>query len=368
MLNSAVYKKRVERVKDLLSQTETSFAIVTPSPNFEYITGIHREMRERLIALVITQDGSPFIVAPSFEVSNLSRMTWIGDFVPWAEDEDPYVVLKNHLGELQANRVALDETLPIGILWALRNAMPNITKTTNLAPLFRTMRLHKSEEELELMRRAGHIIDAAVMKAFQEAHVGVTELDLQRIIHEEIIHLGGVPTFAAVQFGENSALPHAEPSSRKLKRGDIVLLDCGCSVDGYNTDMTRVAVVGPPSDEQSSVYSIVLRAQETAIAKLAPGVTCGAADGFARRVIEEENYGEYFTHRLGHGIGLEVHEPPFIVRGNSMELELGMTHSVEPGIYLEGKFGIRMEDLVAITQDGCEVITYAPKDLFVISG
>ncbi|MCF2136401.1 MAG: Xaa-Pro peptidase family protein [Candidatus Thorarchaeota archaeon] len=366
MLDAAVYKTRIERVREALRQNGTPFALVTPSPNFEYLTGIHYEMRERLIALVLSQDNDPFIVAPSFEVSNLSRMTWIKDFVPWAEDENPYDLIAGQIRDLHAQAVALDETLPIGIFWSLRTSIDDLQTTVSLAPLFREMRLHKSDAELDLMRKAGHIIDAAVMKAFAEAHVGVTEIELRRVIHEEITRLGGVPTFAAVQFGDNSALPHAEPSFRKLKSGDIVLMDCGCSVDGYNTDMTRVGVVGEPSDEQKKIYSIVLKAQETAIDKLAPGVTCGSADGFARRVIEEENYGEFFTHRLGHGIGLEVHEPPFIVRGNSMALEPGMTHSVEPGIYLESKFGIRMEDLVAIQEDGCEVITYAPKELYII--
>jgi Xaa-Pro aminopeptidase len=143
-------------------------------------------------------------------------------------------------------------------------------------------------------------------------------------------------------------------------------MDCGCSIDGYNTDQTRVGVAGEANEETERVYSTVLRAEETAIEKIGPGIACGAADGIARRVIEDEGYGEYFTHRLGHGIGLEVHEPPYIVRGNSLALAPGMCHSVEPGVYLEGKFGIRMEDLVCITDGGCEVITYSPKDLHEI--
>jgi len=228
------------------------------------------------------------------------------------------------------------------------------------------MRLRKSEAELELMRQAGKVIAAAVERAFNEAHVGMSELELKRVVQDEIERRGAVPTFAAVQFGPNSALPHAEPGTTRLQTGDVVLLDCGCSYGGYNTDMTRVGVVGTPSEEQERIYSIVVRAQEAAIEKIAPGLTCGSADGIARRVIEQEGLGEYFTHRLGHGIGLEVHEPPYLVRGNPMELESGMTHSVEPGIYLEGNFGIRIEDLVVVTDNGCELLTSSPKTLRII--
>jgi Xaa-Pro dipeptidase len=147
----------------------------------------------------------------------------------------------------------------------------------------------------------------------------------------------------------------------------MVLMDCGCSLDGYNTDMTRVGVAGEPTNDQKNVHSIVLRANESAIEKLKPGLQCGAADGIARRIIEEAGYGDEFTHRLGHGIGLEVHEHPYITRGNAQLLEPGMTHSVEPGIYMEGKFGVRVEDLVAITESGAEVLTFSPKELFVIA-
>ena len=146
----------------------------------------------------------------------------------------------------------------------------------------------------------------------------------------------------------------------------MVLMDCGCSIDGYNTDMTRVGVAGGPTEEQKKVHSIVLRAAETVIERLEPGLQCGSADGIARRIIEESGYGDEFTHRLGHGIGLEVHEHPYIARGNAQELESGMTHSVEPGIYMEGKFGIRIEDLVVITDDGADILTFSSRNLFII--
>ena len=367
MLDQTVYKERIERVQEFLREREARLAVLTPSPNFEYLTGIRYEMRERLIALIVPSEENPIIVAPAFEVSNLSAKTWIDDFLPWSEEDDPYRLLAEATSGWRGRVAMFDDHIPLGVFWAIRSNLTDVEREDSVTPLLVSMRLHKEPAEVELMKRAGHIIDAAVMKAFSSAHVGMTEIELRNIIRDEIVRFGGVPTFAAVQFGENSAIPHAEPSSRELRRGDIVLLDCGCSVDGYNTDMTRVAVVGEPSDEQQRVYSVVLRAQETALERIAPGVACGTADGFARKVIEEEGFGEYFTHRLGHGIGLEVHEPPYLVRGNAQELAPGMTHSVEPGIYLESKFGVRIEDLVVITEDSSEVITYSPKDFYEIS-
>jgi Xaa-Pro dipeptidase len=367
MLDKSVYKERLEKVEIRAREWGADFVLLTPSPSFLYLTGIDYEMRERLVALVLQPERDPFLVVPAFEASDHAAHTWIDEIVPWQEDEDPYGRVAEILA-VQGNKpkVLMDENTPLGVYWALERATSGFSASASITPTINALRLLKSNEELELMKKAGHIIDKAVMTAFEHARVGMTELELKQIVNNEIIRLGAKPTFAAVQFGENSAAPHAEASSRELARGDVVLMDCGCSVEGYNTDQTRVGVVGEPNEEIERVYSLVLAAEETAIDRIEPGIACGTADGIARRVIEDGGYGEYFTHRLGHGIGIEVHEPPYIVRGNSLELAPGMCHSVEPGVYLEGKFGIRMEDLVCITQEGCEVITYSPKDLFEI--
>jgi Xaa-Pro dipeptidase len=359
----------MRRVIGFLEEEDADLGIITPSAAFQYLTGIHREMTERMLALLITPNKNPQIVAPAFEVSTLADHTWIKDFLPWAEDDDPYALVAGVLSKSQGGHsIAFEETLPLGIYWSLERAVKGLRKQSSLTPLINDMRLFKAEEELSLMREAGRIINTAVSKAFTEAHVGMTELEVQQIVKSEVTTQGAIPTFSAVQFGENSALPHASASNRKLNRYDMVLMDCGCTVDGYNTDMTRVGIVGDPTDEQAKVHSIVLEAQQEAIDRVSNGLICGAADGIARRVIEESGYGEYFTHRLGHGIGLEVHEPPYLVRGNSTKLKTGMTHSVEPGIYLEGKFGIRIEDLVCVRDGEPEVLTYMSKDLFIIDG
>jgi Xaa-Pro aminopeptidase len=304
------------------------------------------------------------LIVPSFEESDHKSHTWIDDFIPWAEDEDPYSMIADSLDSPDDNfSVLLDNSLPLGVYWNLEKALGKFKNAQSITSTIERMRLSKSEYEIKLMKKAGHVIDDAVMNAFSMAQLGMTELDVKHLVQDEIERQSALPTFAAVQFGENSATPHAESGSRVLKKGDVILTDCGCSIDGYNTDMTRVGVAGEPDEEIERIYSIVLKAQQTAIDKISVGMNCGTADGVARRIIEDEGYGDYFTHRLGHGIGLEVHEPPYLVRGSTQELDLGMCHSVEPGIYLEGKFGIRIEDTVCVRGDGLETLTYSPRDL-----
>ncbi|MGQ4910740.1 MAG: M24 family metallopeptidase [Candidatus Thorarchaeota archaeon] len=367
MLDRSVYAERLTKVTEYIESQGADFAVLTPSPNFMYLTGIDYEMRERLLALVVQPNKDPFIISPAFEASDHASHTWIEDIVTWQEDENPYTMLAQTVGvERHQSKVLIDDRTPLRVYWALEKAVGGFAASSSLTPVIDELRLLKSREELDLMKKAGHIIDDAVMKAFSEARVGMTELEVKQIVINEILRQGATVTFAAVQFGPNSALPHADSGPTALGRGDVVLMDCGCAVEGYNTDQTRVGIVGEPSSEVERVYSTVLSAEETAIESIRPGLACGAADGIARRVIEDAGYGEFFTHRLGHGIGIEVHEPPYIVRGNPQELAPGMCHSVEPGVYLEGRFGIRMEDLVCISEDGCDVLTYSPKELYEI--
>ena len=367
MFDDKVYKRRIKRIKDELTSIRADLAIVTPSPAFQYLTGIQREMRERLIALIITPNDDPRIVAPSFEVSTLSQHTWIANILPWAEDQDPYKIVVDAIDSSKPRlSVAFEDTTPFGVYRSFERTLEGFDSVISITHVIDQMRLIKSDEEITFMEKAGHIINDAVQTGFESAQIGMTEIQLQAVVKDEIVKAGATPTFAAIQFGENSALPHADAGNRELKKSDIILMDCGCTLGGYNTDMTRVGVAGSPTEEQKKIHSIVLEAEQTAISKIRPGLACGAADGIARKVIEEAGYGEFFTHRLGHGIGLEVHEHPYLVRGNSQPLEDGMTHSVEPGIYLESKFGIRIEDLVCVRHDGVELLTFMPRDLFIV--
>jgi Xaa-Pro dipeptidase len=368
MLEESVYRTRIEQVQKQLDANEADCAFLTPSPNYQYLAGYHYQMRERLVTLLIRRGADPVLVVPAFEETDHASRTWIKQILAWHEDENPYTLIADTIGKRNDSlKILLDDSLPLGVYWSLEKALGGFRKALSITSAINALRLLKTESEVALMREAGHIIDDAVMRAFREAQMGMTELQIRQIVNEEIIRQGATPTFAAVQFGRNSALPHADSGTRELRKDDVVLMDCGCSIDGYNTDMTRVGVVGEPSEEVEMVYSIVRKAEETAIEKISKGMVCGIVDGIARRVIEEAGYSDYFTHRLGHGVGLEVHEAPYLVRGNPQELGVGMCHSVEPGIYLEGKFGIRVEDLVYIRDEGPEVITYSPRDLIIMN-
>jgi len=367
MLEEKIYRQRIEQTLNMISREKFELAILTPSPNFQYIAGFSYEMRERLVALILEPNSEPRLLVPFFEASEHAENTWIEDILTWNEDENPYEVLRKSLhSDKQSYRVLLDDATPMSVYWSLQQALGDFDSANSISPFFEQMRIKKSEIEIERMKQAGRIIDKAVTKAFHEMELGKSELYMKQIIVNEIIELGGQPTFFAVQFGERSAMPHARPGRGELSKNEVVLIDCGCSIDGYNTDMTRIGIAGEPSTEVSKVYELVLNAEQTAIENLQVGMQCGTADGIARKIIDENGYGEFFTHRLGHGIGLEVHEPPYIMRGNNLELETGMTHSIEPGVYLEGNFGIRVEDLVCIRDDGAEVLTYSPRDLFEI--
>jgi len=367
MLDESVYKKRMERIHQKLDETAADFAFLTPAPSFQYLAGYEYHMRERIVALLIRRGAEPSIIVPAFEESDHRSHTWITDFLAWNEDEDPYAMIADTLDSSKKKfSVLFDNSLPIGVYWNLEKAFGGFDKAQSITPTIDKMRLSKSEVELDMMKKAGHVIDDAVMKTFSQAQLGMTELEVQRLVNDEIIRQGATPTFAAVLFGEKSALPHAGSGSRTLKRGDVILMDCGCSLDGYNTDMTRCGVAGEATKEIENIHSIVLKAEEAAIASITNGMNCGTADGIARRIIEDEGYGDYFTHRLGHGIGLEVHEPPYLVRGSTEVLEQGMCFSIEPGIYLEGKFGIRCEDLAFVGPNGIETITYSPRDLTIL--
>lgn len=367
MLEASTYRKRLDQVQHHLVASGVEIALLTPSPGFQYLTGVDYVMRERLVTLLIKPKTEPMLLVPAFEESDHASHTWIEDLVPWAEDENPYQMVAEVAETVKGSTsVLMNNDMPLGVFWSLEQAFGGFKSVGSLTPLIDSMRLRKSDFEVDLIKKAGRVIDAAVMKAFQESRIGISESEVRQIVENQVIRKGAKPTFAAVQFGENSALPHHESGCRELEKGDIVLMDCGCSIEGYNTDQTRVGVVGDPTEEMERVYSTVLEAEETAIQKLKAGLTCGAADGLARRVIEDAGYGDRFTHRLGHGIGLEVHEPPYLVRGNSDELQPGMCHSVEPGIYMEGNFGIRIEDLVCIGEKGVEVLTFSPKNLHII--
>jgi len=355
---TAELEGRIERLRSLLARERHSALILESGPSLEYFSGIRWGRSERPLLLVITSGGDPVVVAPAFELERArQQFKFALDARAWEEHESPFQLVAQALGEQNnSDPVAIEGTTRLFIFSGLRSAMPG-RDFQDGSRLVESLRMRKSALELDSIRSADRITKQAFATAFKELNENMLEEELAGRIsaaHSSLGARGG----AMVLFGPSSALPHGSRERRRLRTGEVVLADGGCTVRGYNSDVTRSVVFGPPSDLQKRVWDLVLKAQTAAIEAIRPGVTCGELDRIARQVIEDGGYGpgyRFLTHRLGHGVGLEGHEAPYVVRDNPTVLEPGMVFSVEPGIYLPGQWGIRTEDVVAVTEGGCEV-------------
>ncbi len=339
-------------------------AYITNPVSIAYLTGLHANPHERLMALAVRAEDAVLIV-PALEQEKASKQTADVAVLAWRDGEDPYVLVERALGAAPEIAVEKDHI-------TLR-AAETITSRAGASELLdiggeiRRLRLVKTRDEVERLARAAAITDAATEDILSRLRAGQTEVDVALIIGSAIAERGGVPSFPSlVQSGPNSALPHLEPSTRKLAGGELVLLDFGAEVDGYKADTTRMAVIGEASAKQREIHRVVLEAHDAAIAAVRPGATTGDVDVAARRVIEAAGYGPNFFHRVGHGLGLEGHEDPSLDPGSKTVLEPGMVFTIEPGIYIPGYGGVRIEDDIVVEEGGCRVLTQADRSLRVI--
>ena len=296
----------------------------------------------------------------------MERATAVVDFqvVGYVDSENPWEKIKGAIAKPDAKTVALEyDNLILTKYNGLRTVFEK-AQFTNLTPRINRMRLIKSADEIQKMLVAGQYADKAVNMGFDAISLDKTETDIVAEIDFGIKRLGYEMSFETmVLTGNNAANPHGIPGSNKVENDALLLFDLGCMVNGYASDMTRTVAVGKPDDFKKEIYHLTLEAQQAAIDMIKPGVTAHDVDRAARRVIEKAGYGEYFNHRLGHGIGMDVHEFPSIMEGNDMVLEEGMCFSVEPGIYIPGKVGVRIEDCGYVTKDGFGLFTETSKDL-----
>lgn len=359
-LSPTVFQRRLERAQAELKARGWDFLIATPSTNYEYLTGYNPGRSERLIALVLPVSGMPAVACPSFEVERIRRHSIITDLRGWEEQDDPYVLVGAVVRRLSARAVrrtiALESTTTYQSSLRLAAALPG-RKFVDASPLTERLRVIKSPEEIALIRRAIVITQDAMAATFAQLAVGTTEVQVSQVLSHEM-EQRGARGGGLVQFGPSSALPHGGPAGPKLEREMVVLIDCGCTVGGYQSDITRTIWFGDhPSDEFVKVFNIVHDAQTAAITLGRPGTACEEMDRAARKVITAAGYGQYFTHRLGHGLGMDGHEPAYLVEGNTTPLEPGMVFTDEPGIYQLGKFGVRIEDDCTMTEHGVEVLS-----------
>ncbi|MGH9349600.1 MAG: M24 family metallopeptidase [Vicinamibacterales bacterium] len=359
-------RARIEKARTLLAAHKLDALMLTGGTSLVYFSGIQWGLSERLFAMVLPAKGEAFYVCPAFEEDRAREQIARGplgqsaDVRTWQEHESPYGRVAEGLKDrrIASGRLGMEETVRFVFSDGVAQAAPAVTIVSG-TPVTAGCRMTKDSHELALMRHASAMTLKAYEAAYRALQEGMTQTDFQQLV-QQAHRLLGYNGSAGVQVGEYSAVPHGSITPQVVKEGTILLIDGGCSVEGYVSDLSRTFVLGKPTDKMRQVFDIELRAQTAALEAARPGLPCEAVDAAARKVIEDAGYGpgyKYFTHRVGHGMGMDGHEWPYLVKGNTLPLVPGMTFSDEPGIYLRGEFGVRLEDDLVITETGAELFT-----------
>src|SRR6202140_156131 len=358
--------QRQEKARQLMRENNLAAILIPQGTSLTYFTGIRWEGGERLFAMALPAMGQAFYVTPAFEEGRAREQiaqspdSNNADIRPWQEDESPYARVAQGLSDrgLSSAAIGIEETTKFLFSDNLRKAAPS-AQFTSATPVTAGCRMIKSRHEIDLMRLAAKVTLAAYEATYHSMKIGMTQHDVADMLQNAHRRLG-FEGDADVQVGEFSSFPHGSVQPQVIREGTIVMIDGGCSVEGYQSDITRTFVLGKASDKMKQVFEIVHQAQSAALAAAKPGAEAGSVDAAARKVITDAGYGpdyKYFTHRLGHGMGMDGHEWPYLVRGNTTKLQPDMTFSDEPGIYIRGEFGIRLEDDMHITESGAELFT-----------
>jgi Xaa-Pro aminopeptidase len=360
------HERRFRRCREALREAGAAGAVLFPGSNLRYVTGFAAEPDERYLLCFLPAEGDPAFVAPALYGAQLRAETWVPEVRTYADEVDPRGLLRTTATDLGLARghLLLDPAMHARFVFGLRGALPDATFGL-AASLFGGLRARKDGTELDALRRAAALTDDVAEEVRDLAAVGSTERAFAARIESALAAAGGeeLAFDVVVASGPNGARPHHAPGEREIEAGDPVVLDFGTRVDGYPSDQTRTVVYGdadPPPGFRDA-FEAVRAAQRAGVEAVEPGAEAGAVDRAARSVLEERGYGEAFVHRTGHGVGLDVHEEPYIVADSDRELEEGMVFSVEPGVYLDGEFGIRIEDLVTVTEGGCERLNDSPR-------
>lgn len=358
---------RLDRVRQAMIRNSVSLLFVAPSSDLVYLCGYEAHASERPTLLVVDPETTIHILVPQLEAPRVQGHEGI-QVLTYSETHDPFDRLVAHLGDVPAAAtVAISDQAWARVLLGLERVFPH-ARFIPASHLLRESRMHKSEEELESLTQAGSIADAVFEQLIQLRFAGQTERSVARSL-KDLLREGGLTVGEGdpiVASGPNSASPHHMTGEREIHEGDAVVLDFGGTVDRYHADITRTVHVGTPDDEFRHVYEVVRTAQEAGVQAARPGVTAESVDNAAREVIRVSGNGHHFVHRTGHGIGLDGHEEPYIVSGNTLELQSGMTFSIEPGIYLPGRFGVRIEDIVALEESGARRLNNCTRDLVIV--
>lgn len=365
----------IARLEKLCASLRTSglpAVALNPGPTLMYLTGARFHLMERPVVLLVVTGHTPAIILPELEMLKVKQMPFPVQAFPYGESpsawEEAFRSAAQTLG-LDGKRVGVEpERMRLLEYNFLRAAAPR-AEFTDANEILAALRLQKEPSEVEAMRKAVHIAQAALEATLPLIQVGMTEKELASELTLQLFRCGSEPElpFAPiVSGGPNAANPHASPSERPLQPGDLLVIDWGASADGYISDLTRTFAVGEVDEEAARIHRLVQEANAAGRAAGRPGVPCAEVDRAARRIIEEAGYGKYFTHRTGHGIGMEAHEEPYMRGDNPQLLAPGMTYTVEPGIYLAGRNGVRVEDDMLVTENGCESLSDLPREMRVV--
>jgi Xaa-Pro dipeptidase len=364
---------RIEKARALMAKEKIDALMLCSGTSLVYFTGMRWSGAERLFAFVLPQKGEPFVVCPAFEEDRAREQIALGPFAggaadvrTWQEHESPYERVAKGLQDrgLSSGRLGVEETIKFVFSDGVAQAAPAV-KLVSGTPITAGCRMIKDAHEQALMRFASEVTWKAYKAAYESLKEGMTQNDFARLVsaaHSRLGFSGG----AGVQVGPYSALPHGSIQPQVIREGAILLIDGGCSVEGYASDLSRTFVLGKATDKMKRVFDVERKAQDAALAAARPGVPCEAVDAAARKVIDDAGFGPgyaHFTHRVGHGMGMDGHEWPYLVKGNTLPLAPGMTFSDEPGIYIRGEFGVRLEDDMLITESGAELFTTQSKSL-----
>ena len=381
MTDGPDYGARLDRARDALAGGGDAALLLGLGADLRYLTGYNAHALERLTMLVLKPGGRTVLVAPRLEAMAAeacpAAIDGDVDVVAWDETDDPYALVAERVragGVGASSRLLVDAALPARHLLALELALPGCAvglATDVLGPL----RSVKDAWEIGRLRAAAHAADRVVAQIAAGRLVGRTEAEVSREVRDRLVTEGHqVASFAIVASGPNGASPHHEASDRRIEPGDPIVLDIGGTLDGYGSDITRMlwvtggSAAHEPTEGFVEAFELVRQAHRAATVAVRPGAACGDLDAAARSVIRDGGMGDRFIHRLGHGIGLESHEEPYLVAGNPEAIDAGNAFSIEPGVYFPGHFGIRIEDIVACTPDGVDVLNEASRDLLVVPG
>lgn len=361
---------RIDALLKELHNNQLDSMLITSPANVYYLSNYYTDPHERVVAVYISSTHDPVLILPAMEAEDARAAGWDYSMIDYHDHEDPWKLFERFLnkdGKKPSSLGVEEESLTLSRFNSIKSILPN-TEIKNAQEILATLRVIKSEEEYELLKKAAELADYGVQTGINALREGISELEVIAKIEYELKKHGvqSMSFSTMTLFGKKTASPHGTPGNAKLKNGDMVLFDLGVIYKGYCSDITRTVAFQSVNDEQSKIYQAVLEAQLKAIEASKIGNPVGSIDKAARDHIEAAGYGKYFNHRIGHGLGLETHEYPSLHGNNTLPLQAGMSYTIEPGIYVPGVTGVRIEDMIIMTDSGAEVLTKFPKELQIV--